>query len=229
MEAPLAQTVTTVLAARVKALRTKARLSGPALAVAMNEHGIPWNRTTVAKLETGRRESVTVQELFALALVLDVPPVWLLVDPEVGRAVPIAEGVEADPWTSLMWLTGWQPLEGSGEGAWAGAHNALYQLHTLAEALVTYRSIRRMTARPIVPAPLDQEDAAVEPGTHYVHGDLAEARRELDAIEAAQLRAIADRLGQFRALQLPVPPVPPDVRKRAAELDIELPGQEVTP
>lgn len=91
--------------------------SGPALATAMNGQGIPWNRTTVAKLETGRRESITVQELLALARVLEVPPVWLLVDAKAGTPVPIAEGVEVDPWAALLWLTGTQPLDGR-----AGTH-----------------------------------------------------------------------------------------------------------
>lgn len=79
----------------------------------MNEQGIPWNRTTVAKLETGRRESISVRELLALAVVLDVPPVWLLADPKQDGLVAIAEGLEVEPWSALLWLTGTQPLEGS--------------------------------------------------------------------------------------------------------------------
>lgn len=56
--------------------------------------------------------------------------------------------------------------------------------------------------------------------------DPAEARQQLEATEATLLRSIADRLGQFRNLDLLIPPVPPDVRQRASELGIELPGQE---
>ncbi len=193
----------------------------------MNERGIPWNRTTVAKLETGRRETVTVQELLALALVLNVPPVWLLADPEGGSAVAVAEGVEADPWTALLWLTGWQPLEESGAGAWASANNAIRLLHALGSELMTWRSMRRATDVALVPAMIDQQDVPV--GELPVWGDLEEARRQLDAPETAQLRAIADRLRQFRELQLPVPQMPANVGKRAAELGVELPGQDVTP
>ncbi len=70
-------------------------------------------------------------------------------------------------------------------------------------------------------------DAVADAGVlSVVRGDPAEARRTLEAAEEAQLRAVADRLGQFRQLQLPVPQMPPDVRKRAVELGIELPGQE---
>lgn len=77
--------VTEHIAGRVRALRGAARLSGPALAVAMNDRGIPWNRSTVAKLETGRRESVAVQELLALAAVFGIAPADLLPDrPCVG-------------------------------------------------------------------------------------------------------------------------------------------------
>lgn len=45
----------------------------------MRAHGIPWNRGVVAKLENGRREQITVDELLALCRVLDVALVHLLV------------------------------------------------------------------------------------------------------------------------------------------------------
>lgn len=218
MEAPRrdgapTRTLTAVIAERVKTLRGQARLSGPALAGAMNERGIPWNRTTVAKLETGRRETVTVQELLALAAVLAVPPVWLLADPKAGTPVPIAEGVEVDPWTALMWMTGSQPLDGSGEGAWASAHKALHQLNILASLVEQYRLFRRM----------------IEMGVITDVGEVAETRSVVRNGEMEVLREIGDHLGQFRALQLSIPPMPEDIRKHAAQLGIELPGQDVTP
>jgi transcriptional regulator with XRE-family HTH domain len=234
VEAPSAQdgattgTITAVIAERVKQLRVKARLSGPALAAAMAERGIPWNRTTVAKLENGHRESISVRELLALAVVLDVPPVWLLADPTVATPVSIAEGIEASPWTALMWFTGFRPLDELGEAsAWAIASNALHQLNALARLLEQYRLIRRMTDAPMVgPQPVEGIVVA-ESGVLTIQGDPAEARQQLEATEVTLLRSIADRLDQFRALELAIPPVPMDVRKRAEELGIKLlPDQE---
>lgn len=53
----------------------------------MQAHGEHWNRTTVAKLETGRRQSVSVEDLLALAAALDVPISRLLPE-EVDRSTP---------------------------------------------------------------------------------------------------------------------------------------------
>jgi transcriptional regulator with XRE-family HTH domain len=164
----------------------------------------------VAKLETGRRESVSVQELLALAVVLGVPPVWLLADPKAGTSVPVAEGIEVDPWTALMWLTGNQPLEESGGVAWDSAYCALRPLVTLARLLDSCRLLERAWAGEVV-----------------FGSDPVEARREVEAAEARTFQSIANQLEQFRILDyLPVPQVPSDVRKRAVELGIELPGQE---
>jgi len=104
--------LTAVIAERMKALRGAVRLSGPALAVEMNKQGVPWNRTTVAKLETGRRESVTVPELVALALVLNVPVTALLVA-ERSSSIKLAEGHEYSPIEALLWLIAERPLPSS--------------------------------------------------------------------------------------------------------------------
>jgi transcriptional regulator with XRE-family HTH domain len=102
--------LTAVIAQRVKTLRSGARLSGSALAAAMNKQGVSWNRTTVAKLETGRRESVTVRELFTLALVLEVPITALLVDP-AAESITVAAGHEHHPVDALLWLIAERPLQ----------------------------------------------------------------------------------------------------------------------
>lgn len=45
----------------------------------MTRVGVPWDRSTVANLENGRRATVSVEELFVLAYVLSVAPVHLVV------------------------------------------------------------------------------------------------------------------------------------------------------
>src|SRR5438034_11782353 len=71
-------TPTAVVAARMHALRTKRGWSAAELARRMQAAGIPWERIVVTKLETGRRASVSVAELLALAAVLNCPPVMLM-------------------------------------------------------------------------------------------------------------------------------------------------------
>ena len=73
---------TKVIAPRVREMRTKRGWSGADLARELRAVGVPWERAMVAKLETGRRKSVSVMELLALAYVLNVAPLHLLVSPD---------------------------------------------------------------------------------------------------------------------------------------------------
>jgi transcriptional regulator with XRE-family HTH domain len=209
--------ITRLLGKRVAEHRKSIGMNQAQLGARMAELRPSWSRSTVVKLENDKRESLAVEDWLALAVVLGVPPIWLLADPRDGEPVTIAEGTEVDPWTALRWLTGTQPLTEPGGDAWASAYEPLRPLQHLARALEQYRMIRQTLDLRMVSA---EGDAVA--GVLSVHGDLAETRRTLEATEVAQLRAVADRLGQFRALGLPVPPVPPDVRQRAAELGIEL-------
>ena len=77
-----------VIAERIKQLRA-GRLTGAQLAEKMTQAGIRWDRSVVANLESGRRSAVSVEELLALAFVLDVAPIHLIVptDPDGWYAV----------------------------------------------------------------------------------------------------------------------------------------------
>ncbi|WP_158073109.1 helix-turn-helix domain-containing protein [Streptomyces kebangsaanensis] len=106
------------LRARVKELRGRNGWSGAELGDRLAALGVPWNRSVVANFESGRRPAVSVQELLALAHVLDVSPSGLLVplDSEPYRITP--EGTEpvnsADAW---LWITGRRPLPGSSKAS----------------------------------------------------------------------------------------------------------------
>lgn len=66
-------------ARRVEQLRNRKGWNAAQLGEALAEHGVPWDRFTVRALENGKRQNVTVTEALALALVLDVAPVYLMV------------------------------------------------------------------------------------------------------------------------------------------------------
>lgn len=51
----------------------------------MTELGVEWTRSVVANIESGRREDVTVGELFALAIVFGVSPLALLIPNSPGE------------------------------------------------------------------------------------------------------------------------------------------------
>lgn len=73
--------------------------------------GVPWDRSIVANFETGRRSTVNVEELLALAYVLDVAPVHLLVPPESGPYNPVSI-VESNTANVRAWIRGTRELAG---------------------------------------------------------------------------------------------------------------------
>src|SRR5690606_3894974 len=89
--------------------------SAERLAQEMTRVGVPWERVVVSNLETGRRATVTVDELLALAYVLEVAPVHLIVptdgDGEPYRVTP-AGVPEVNRSRVRRWVRGFEELPG---------------------------------------------------------------------------------------------------------------------
>ena len=90
--------IAAIVAGRVRELRDRRGWSGTELAERMAEAGMPqFDRGILANFESGRRRSISVDEVLVLALVLDVAPVHLFVPVEEwrafeeGRRAPTAE------------------------------------------------------------------------------------------------------------------------------------------
>lgn len=109
--------VTHVVAAQVRRYRKERGLSAQRLADRCAELGMGIARSTLADLETGRRDSVTVAELLILAAALEVPPVELAVPLARREQVEILPGVEIPVWDAARWFRGDGALvEHSGSG-----------------------------------------------------------------------------------------------------------------
>jgi transcriptional regulator with XRE-family HTH domain len=93
----------------MRKLRTERGWSAQRLSEEMSKVGVPWDRSIVANLEYGRRRTVSVEELLALAYVLAVPPPLLFLDLESGADVEIVAGVALHPWLVWEWATGERP------------------------------------------------------------------------------------------------------------------------
>ena len=84
--APTARPIARHVAAQVRTLRREKQLSGAQLAQRVNDIAdLAWDRNTLAKLELGYRQNLTVDELVALAAALGVPAASLLPTGERGR------------------------------------------------------------------------------------------------------------------------------------------------
>lgn len=100
-----------VLAERVKTLRKSRGWTAQRLAEEMTAAGFRWERMVVTKLETGRRQSVSIDELFGLAFVLDVSPIHLLVPPDDEPPVYlVTPTVPTSPHVVRDWIKGRRPL-----------------------------------------------------------------------------------------------------------------------
>ncbi|OEV03822.1 hypothetical protein AN219_37745 [Streptomyces nanshensis] len=99
-----------VIARRVKELRNRSGYTAEQLASKLNDEGVPWERATVTKLETGRRQNVTAGELLALAKVLNVSLVNLLVPLEDGQPYNVTPKTTVDAKSARAWIRGSRPL-----------------------------------------------------------------------------------------------------------------------
>lgn len=175
-----------------------------------------WGRTAVAKLESGSRKSVSVQELLALALVFGVPPVILVADPRQPGTVPVAAGLDVEQWDALAWLTGTATLSTRGgrleyrrmtpEGA--DSSWLIQMSFYMAELLETLKAPAKTALR-------DEDD--------QLTGDPEAIRRLTDAEHRKALTALRRVLGRIQwDGSAPVPDVGDRVRQRARELDVDL-------
>jgi len=102
------------ISARVRELRTRKGWTGAELGKRMTARGIRWDRSIVANLENGRRATVSVSELLALARVFDVAPLHLLV-PVQERAFRVTEDEVYSTERVRAWIRGQTPLPGTDE------------------------------------------------------------------------------------------------------------------
>lgn len=212
---PTAEPVTAIVAERVRKLRSQAELNQAELADEMAKRGVPWKRATVVNLEKrasgsrgagGGRDSISVQELLTLAVVLDVPPVMLLADPRHVDEVPVTDNLTVSAWEALLWMTGSGRI---GKSELNNFSKASWLIHSGLE-LERALAVLRMRESVFDPGDPDQIARAQE-------RDDARHRQALGTIRTCVLR--------IRNAGAPLPPTLPaeSLRKRAAELDVDLP------
>lgn len=103
--------VTREVGQQIRSARTRAGLTSEQLAVRCTEIGLPMKQPVVANLEAGRRNTIAVPELLAIAWVLEIPPVTLL--------APLTSPTDAVPFPGpstgaaidlIEWASGREPI-----------------------------------------------------------------------------------------------------------------------
>jgi transcriptional regulator with XRE-family HTH domain len=100
------------LAQRVSVVRRRRGLTQDELATALQKEGVPWARSTVAKLESNRRPNVSVIELLALSYCLGCSPTHLVVPPEGASRYQITPTKEVSITAARRFIRGVEELPG---------------------------------------------------------------------------------------------------------------------
>ncbi|WP_166387708.1 helix-turn-helix domain-containing protein [Catellatospora methionotrophica] len=138
--------VAATVASQVKRLREDRKISAQQLADACAGLGYPLQRSVLANFESGRRQTVTLADVYVLAQALGVPPLALMVPVGVAESVEILPGSDVPIVEAMKWLAGEEALPGSD---WDGASRELsaissYKSHaTLVENWNKYRHLAR--------------------------------------------------------------------------------------
>ena len=102
-----------VIAQRVREVRSARGLTAAQLGEKMTEAGLRWDRNVVASFENGRRAAVSVEELLALAAVLEVAPVHLIVPLDDDGWIYLTPEAAARNGYARAWIRGNRALPGT--------------------------------------------------------------------------------------------------------------------
>jgi transcriptional regulator with XRE-family HTH domain len=87
---------------RLQRYRKAAKLSASALSERCSEAGYPIPRSTIANLESGRKEAVPVHEVVVLAKALAIPPLALLYGIDEAGEVDVLPDLKASGWDAWI-------------------------------------------------------------------------------------------------------------------------------
>ncbi|MFD7370423.1 helix-turn-helix domain-containing protein [Streptomyces mirabilis] len=105
---------TATVAKRVREVRKRRGLTAQQLADKLSDQGIRWDRYTVNKLESGKRQNLSLAEWLALSVVLNVAPVHLLLPIDAdGDLYQVTPERTNDVEHTRGWIRGHWPLPGA--------------------------------------------------------------------------------------------------------------------
>lgn len=179
-------TASDVVAERVAASRRKRGWTARQLAERCAELGATQiTAATLANIESGRRDKdgrrrrdVSVDELLALALALDVAPVHLLV-PERVEPYQVTPTVENDTVLVRNWVRGFVPLPGT-DWAWFITERPAHELPVRSSELPEDEIQRRRHWYKLIAG------AILPVGEAMVHGDADDHRRAAEQLRGGE-------------------------------------------
>ncbi len=213
MDSPI--TPGAVVAARLVALRGSLLWSQEELARRMTAYGLPWSRTTVAKIENMSRQ-VSVDELVAVAFVLGVSPAALLTPTSWSATVQVTPNTQTHAVAAWRWITGSQQAGGAlpDDVLSPAEHEVLLQRYDEACPDFIRTAERRLPGlRRLVRTASNATSAAAMPEP-FVDSAYENAAASLELL-AEDAAALAKRARSEAALAAKAKPAPTTKRKAA--------------
>ena len=91
---------------RVGEAQARLGMSAQQLSDALTDVGVPMARPVLSNLKNGRRHTISVPELIALAYVLRVSPLLLIFPVGASDDSEVLPGVTSTPWDAAKWFMG---------------------------------------------------------------------------------------------------------------------------
>lgn len=174
---------TAAIGQQVRTYRQQRGWSARELADRCREAGLSkWNREIVTNLEIGRRSYVSVDELFALAVVFGIPPLALCVPLEAARYA-VTPKIAVHPWNAARWYAGLGP---GPLGIENPTREQLRAWHTSTQVLHVYQRVDKALA--------DLEPAERNAIAAWAALDKEENRVSPDVLDHANRRKIPEPL-----------------------------------
>ena len=114
---PVPTPLTLRMGEAMREARTRAKLSAPEVAKRCAELGVPIPPTAINKIEKGGRGSLQVEELLALAAVLEVPLASLVVPLGAESTTDLLPNLRLSTWEAVQLITGEGPTDNEPEGS----------------------------------------------------------------------------------------------------------------
>jgi transcriptional regulator with XRE-family HTH domain len=108
----MVESIRACIARNVESIRKERALTQAQLANVLREQGTPIDRASLSKIERPSGRKITVDELLALAIALEVAPINLTAPWEIDDEVELPDGSVVDGLSVRRWLRGYQPLPG---------------------------------------------------------------------------------------------------------------------
>lgn len=192
------QRVAAVIAAELRRQRKLRGLTAQQLADRTAELGHPIARAVLSHIENGRRENVSIAELFVLGEALGLPPLWLLFPVGQVERVPVLPRLALEPLDGLDWAASYADVANPNHPVpdpWPGrehpAESATMRRHAWhRQAAIEWDAARRAAEAEDAPAEHHEDMRRAVAMITYIRDEMLKAGEVLPSLPPGMAEAV---------------------------------------